>query len=648
MANYYNITGYRNTGFDPYNLPFSREVFSQPYFTDPNNYFQMNGIAVKRDDLMGLRYIDLPGSVKDLRGSQINAPNSTGTHGPNGPWYKLENVDYLRIARTGYPDDEDFIDISGNMSKPWETGIQVGFYFVTAVEPRARNVTRLYLELDVWTTCSDKLKITNGFKIQGPITDAEDAATFNTSPENIGLIYPMQSTDPKLVSEEFSTTDGSAIVVSPVDLLQYEIGETPYAIIAEAQSGEKETRALIKGINTQTLIALVTEPGEAQPPAYFDNSLGYYNLKSEKVKHNLNLLYSFGQLSLQNCYFVPPQFISGGQLPEDQISRLINSVNFYPSGIDKSFGTYPRKAQYFYRSAVLYNQASGEQNEQPLYNLENENIKIWALLTPGGYPIARFIGIKDCADPYSDIVKGTPWSTKALSLEGASGSVWSNINNSFNLQTQQLNEEKLSTQQKVNNLQLQNKQEDIDLQQNRNSFGIASQIVGLDLLGAAQNLQSSVHQTYTGQRDLNLEAAAQQKQNEYDAQALAQNRRMLEVQAVQSVMASPSLYFSPDINLGNIFGFRFYVYTKKEDPKDNQRLRDYFLRLGYSGLYKPLTMNEINIKQKVNYCRCVNVSVIHPDFPARIINRISEILSRGVFFWNVKPNQSEFNNNPDN
>ena len=648
MANYYNITGYRNTGFDPYNLPFSREVFAQPYFTDPNNYFQMNGIAVKRDDLMGLRYIDLPGSVKDLRGSQINAPNSTGTHGPNGPWYKLENVDYLRISRTGYPDDEDFIDISGNMSKPWEAGIQVGFYFVTAVEPRARNVTRLYLELDVWTTCSDKLEITNGFKIQGPITDAEDAATFNTSPENIGLIYPMQSTDPKLVSEEFSTTDGSAIVVSPVDLLQYEIGETPEAIIAEAESGEKETRALIKGIQTQTSIVLVTEAGEAQSPAFFDNSLGYYNLKSEKVKHNLNLLYSFGQLSLQNCYFVPPQFILGGQLPEDQISILMNSVNFYPSGIDKSFGTYPRKAQYFYRSAVLYNQASGEQNEQPLYNLENENIKIWALLTPGGYPIARFIGIKDCPDPYTDIVKGTPWSTKALSLEGASGSVWSNINNSFNLQTQQLNEEKLATQQKVNNLQLQNKQEDINLQQNRNSLGIASQIVGLDLLGAAQNLQSSVHQTYTDQRDLNLEAAAQQKQNEYDSQALEQNRRMLEVQAVQSVMASPSLYFSPDINLGNIFGFRFYVYTKKEDPKDNQRLRDYFLRLGYSGLYKPLTMNEINIKQKVNYCRCVNVSVIHPDFPARIINRISEILSRGVFFWNVKPNQSEFNNNPDN
>lgn len=648
MANYYNVTGYRNTGFDPYNLPFSREVFSQPYFTNPDNYFQMNGIAVKRDDLIGLRYIDLPGSVKDLRGSQINAPNSTGAHGPNGPWYKLENVDYLRISRTGYPDDEDFIDISGNMSKPWETGIQVGFYFVTAIEPKARNVTRLYLELDVWTTCSDKLEITNGFKIQGPITDEEDSETFNTSPENIGLIYPMETTQPKLVSEEFSVTDGSAIVVSPVDLLQYQIGETPEAIIAEAKSGEKETRALIKGIDTITRIGLKTETGESNSPAFFDNSLGYFNLKSEQVKYNINLLYSFGQLSLQNCYYIPPQFIDTGQLPENRIQSLLNSVKFYPSGIDKSFGTYPRKAQYFYRSAVLYNQASGEQNEQPLYNLENENVKVWALLTPGGYPIARFIGIKDCADPYSDIVKGTPWSTKALSLEGASGSIWSNISNSMNLQTQQLNEEKLATQQKVNNLQLQYKQEDIDLQNEQDSFKIAGQVVGLDLLGAAQGLQATVFQTYSDQRDLNLEAAAQQKQNEYDAQALAQNRRMLEVQSVQSIMASPSLYFSPDINLGNIFGFRFYVYTKKEDPKDNQRLRDYFLRLGYSGLYKPLTMNEINIKQKVNYCRCVNVSVIHPDFPGRIINRIPEILSRGVFFWNIKPDQSAFSNNPDN
>ena len=207
MANYYNVTGWKHTGFDYYNRPFSREVLNGEYFTSAHNYFQMNGVAVKRDDTAGLTYIDLQGSVKDERGTQVNPPNATGVLGPGGPWYSWEEVDYIRLVRTGYPGDEDFVDITGYQKDPWnapkEGKLYIAYYFVTGLEARARNVTRIYLALDEWTTmgASDELEIESGFKIRGHITEAEDASGYNLSPEAVSLIEPLETKSVGYVNE---------------------------------------------------------------------------------------------------------------------------------------------------------------------------------------------------------------------------------------------------------------------------------------------------------------------------------------------------------------------------------------------------------------------------------------------------------------
>ncbi len=72
MANYYNVRGWKHTGFNYQNRPKNRSVLNGAYFTNSNNYFTLNGIAVKRDAFEDLNYIDLQGSVKDSAGTQMD------------------------------------------------------------------------------------------------------------------------------------------------------------------------------------------------------------------------------------------------------------------------------------------------------------------------------------------------------------------------------------------------------------------------------------------------------------------------------------------------------------------------------------------------------------------------------------------------
>ena len=198
MANYYNVCAWKRTGFDPLNRPYSRDVLNNEEFLSNALYCQTDGISLGRTTMEGLITLKVPGSVKDIKGTQQNDPNSTGTHGPKGPFYSWEEVDYVRITRTGYPGDDDYVDISGNQRDPWNAPHEgaklfIGYYFVTGMEPVARNVTRLYLTMDYWTTCgaADELEIESGFKIAGHITEAEDASSYNLYPSSIGLLEPL-------------------------------------------------------------------------------------------------------------------------------------------------------------------------------------------------------------------------------------------------------------------------------------------------------------------------------------------------------------------------------------------------------------------------------------------------------------------------
>ena len=225
MANYYNATIYRNTGFTAIHRPARRSVLEG--ITD-KSYVQ--GIVVKRAEMPAIGYIDIQGSVKDVKGEQFNAPNSTGSHGPDGPFYNLEQADYIRLVRTGYPGDPDFIDISNNMTDPWNSPktaeqkpLRVGYYFITGLEPLARNVTRVYLSYDYWLSAGglDEVNL-SGYKIRGHITDAEDAAGYNMVEEGVSLTKPLEIANYNNVGLTCINANNKVIIATAADLAAIE------------------------------------------------------------------------------------------------------------------------------------------------------------------------------------------------------------------------------------------------------------------------------------------------------------------------------------------------------------------------------------------------------------------------------------------
>lgn len=675
MANYYNVTAWKNTGFDYMNRPATREVLEGEYFKTSGNYVQFKGVAVKRDDIMGLQYIDLQGSVKDLRGDQVNAPNSTGTHGPDGPWYRLEAIDYLRLVRTGYPGDVDFVDISGNMSDPWNatgaegTHPQVYYFFVTGLQPMARNVTRLYLLLDTWTTLGgeSELEIESGFKIRGHITEAEDAAGYNLAPENIGLLEPLNL----IAKEELEYGTGSAekvkdFYVSSIDLTQYGPENDVSAFLAQAEGGQAVAFPKILAVTDPTSIGIGWDNPDPDSGAItrFKTIFGYgfFDPSNLRVQNTISVLYSAGQLELQDSYSIPEKYIS--HIDDDGNGRYTGFVNNHfdvEPNIQQDISGYPRKADYYYGQEVVFSQLSGDMNIQPFYNLTNRNIIIWANLAPGGYPSARFAGIKDHYYIFDQSVMGMTWMKKAVILEGASGSMWAHIG--YELQHQLL-------QSQMNKMIADNKTQSQLLPSQLYSgawnaiFGGVNQGLGYandeaaakkagtqlsfgqevaanaGFLGAAISGAGSL-----AQQDANIQSYLNNQEFKEKSWKMATQQAI--AQYNEATFQAPYTDFVPDMNYQMYIPNDFERYIINTGSKDRQRLKNYFLRYGYNGLYKPLTWDEINVKQRVNYIEAESVCVRHPIYPMRVTAEINNILQTGIFLWNEKPNQAAFSNNPD-
>lgn len=656
MANYYNVTGWKHTGFDYYNRPFSREVLNGDYFTSVNNYFQMNGVAVKRDDTAGLSYIDLQGSVKDERGTQVNPPNATGILGPGGPWYSWEEVDYIRLVRTGYPGDEDFVDISGNQKDPWnapkEGKLFVSYYFVTGMEARARNVTRIYLMLDEWTTMggASELEIETGFKIRGHITEAEDAASYNLAPEQISLIEPLEvkSFSDVYVGEELEDKE---FVVSQTDLTQYSEEQTVDAFVAQGVNGQATVFPAVQAVSGNTKIT-VYAPYDYASREINVQGYGIYERDNVRVQHNMSVLFSAGQLELQDSYTIPGEYL-GAAIPDSngRIMSIFNKSKTVTNPTTRDITGYPRKADYLFGQDVLLAKLTGEMCAMNFYDVSDRNIAIWAIMTPGGTPIARFKSIREHPYVYDQCVKGAPWMKNAVVMQGASGSMWNQLNNSFAQQTQTraVAENKVRNNTETARLTARGAKAVADTAISAgsavSSAGSVSNLFsgGKESWAAAQGAANAIYDA----ANLGIDIYAEAKGREFKEQSLEQAQNQLNMSLAQADFQAPYANFVPDLN-GYVFERNaFFAYVINTSAKDRQRLKNYFLRYGYNGLYKPLTWDEINVKEKVNYIQCEGVCLKHSYYPMRMTSVTSSLLSQGLFLWNEKPSQAAFANNPD-
>lgn len=656
MANYYNLTGWKHTGFDWNNRPFSRDVLSTDYFTNSTNYFQMKGVVVKRDDMSGLSYVDLPGSVKDIKGDQVNAPNSVGTHGPGGPFYSWEEVDYIRLVRTGYPGDEDFIDISGNQLDPWnapkgEGKLYIAYYFVVGMDPLARNVTRLYLTMDDWTTqgASDELIIETGYKIRGPITDAEDAAGYNLAGEGIGIIEPLEVKAHGMLNISESgegTVANNEFIVSSIDLLTNSPEGSMSGLTVTTTDGDRFVIPQIVPAQHDSIMYL-NEPGATSPKSYLLIGQNFFNPKNAKVMYNLSCLQSAGQLELQDSYIIPKKYLKNAVDNNGVYSGLSNAVHSIKPPVARDIGSYPRKADYLFGQEVLYSEASGDTNIQPFSEVADDTINVWAVVGPSGCPYARFANIRSHAYLYDQSVQGMTWLKKAVTLQGASGTMWAQIQNAFAKGS-------LARAESAN--EIANFLENRDWKQNKDPFSFWGTNRALDnavgtsgssfiegILNAPAEI-TSPFPVLNRTDDKNIIAMRQ----ELRAKELKNAGVQAEIDLARAKTAPPYVSFVPDPSMGMFTGNGFGVYIVNTTAKDRERLKNFFRRYGYSGLYTPLTWQNINIKRRVNFIQAEGVCLKHARYPMRDTMRVSKLLEQGLFLWNEQPNQTAFADNADN
>lgn len=645
MANYYNLTAWKHTGFDFLNRPYNRDVLNSPYFTDSNNYIQMKGIAVKRDDSSGVTYIDLQGSVKDLAGEQINSPNVTGSLGGGGPWYSWEEVDYIRLSRTGYPGEPDFLDISDNQTDPWNTAhagakpVYVSYYFVTGLVPLARNVTRLLLQCDYWLTMggADELEIEAGYKTRGHITDAEDSAEYNEASEDIGVIHPLIAIGNEILNEDTSGTS-QRVIVSTVDLTALTNDGATMEPITITAGNMVYAIPKIVGAGNYGHIELV-EPG-GKKRLFFLKDIGLFNPNETIVANGLAALYSAGQLELSDSYAIPSQFLDTISETNGKYAILANSVQSKTLTVGKDIGTYPRKADYMYGSMVLYNVGSGGQNIQKFSAITDSTVNIWAAVSPTGNPYARFSGIKAHPYIYDQVVAGMTWVKNAIVMQGASGSLWAQISYAYQ---QGANARDVATNAlSRQSSELNFAQSLVNSATGAVTGGTLRAMVG-DIYGAAANvLQSGSNILFASKQQ---EIA--RTQSDVSLAGIQEQARQNKAVFAKNTNVAPYADFMPDINKALFTGNEFGVTVINTDSDDRVRLKDYFRRYGYRGLYKPLTWDSIHVKSRVNYIEAENVVLKHAHYPLRDTAKCARLLEQGLFLWNERPNNAAFSEQGD-
>lgn len=652
MANYYNLRAWKRTGFDRMNRPYDRSVLTQSYFTDPSKYIQLKGIVVKRDDMSGLAYIDLQGSVKDIKGEQVNAPNATGPQGPGGPWYSWEEVDYVCLVRTGYPNDEDYVDVSGNVLDPWEIDVTGGklfisYYFVTGLTPIARNVTRVWLEEDYWLTMggASELEIETGFKVRGHITEAEDAAEYNTAAEPIGLIHPLETIAHETLEIPETGTDiaNNEFLVSSVDLLANSEDDNIAALTVTTSDGASYAIPKIQAATRAQNLAL-REPG-GNISYYAMSGQGVYNPANSKVLFNLTSLYSAGQLELQDSYIVPKKYLNQAQDVGGAYTVMMNAVHEIVPKIAPDISEYPRKADYMFGQLVLYSDSVGTMDIENFSEVSDRTVQVWALIGASGTPYARFKTIKEHPYLYDKAIQGMPWVKKAITLQGASGSLWTQINSEMAQASNALAQANIDLANASADIQYK-RNDPLGLQGTGNIItqAVAAGVSGQTPPGAALKIAGSPFDYYNYQKDRELQLEARRFTQSAQDLKIAQTRQ----DYMRNMTGQPYVSFTPDISRCLFSDNGFNVYIVNSGAADRARLRHYFRRYGYSGLYTPLTWETINVKNKVNFIQAEGVVLKHHHYPMRDVQQTAALLEQGLFLWHERPNAAAFETNADN
>ena len=296
----------------------------------------------------------------------------------------------------------------------------------------------------------------------------------------------------------------------------------------------------------------------------------------------------------------------------------------------------------------------------PFEDLTDDTVDMWAICTPSGTPYGRFRGIKSHPYKYDKCVQGMTWLKSAVVLQGASGSMWNQIANGFAQQSldRSIAENKVANTVQTGRFIAQGAKLAADTAIGIGSAASSGVSASNILKGGKETWEAAaaVADTAYNVANLGIDIYADVKSRQFREQSLEQSQNQLNASIAQQNAAAPYASFLPDLGRlafsddgqGAGSDNRFGVYVINTGAKDRQRLKNYFKRFGYNGLYKRLTWAEVNIKKRVNFIQCEGVCLKHSHYPMRMTAKTASLLANGLFLWNEKPNQAAFDDNTDN
>lgn len=630
-----SVTVYFNTGFNGIDIPASpavlanasKQVFSDVYFV--------------RED------IDKP-SIR------VKASYDT-----------LSAVDYCKISTTG-----------GDR------------YFFASPSALAKGVTLLTLDLDALLTMGGASNLTyiSGWQERGHISKNDDELFGNIATEDWVPSQPLENKNMQAITVTSTATRDLDIVMSNVDISALGVTNITQDVIEGIAQGTVDPVMYFPMITTvsQSTGFYIYDFTESNEKSFTLPNTGAFDPTVLNVKQGIQKLFSCGQLQLQASYQIPKEYVSGsfgvqaGQYTnihgihgENLISRVPfeYSISGYTPKNKKVFATY--------RNIALVNLGSGDMSiKEPAEIYDGSasapSVRIWSDVSSTGKPYARFKYIKGNPVQYADCVRGLQWANSQIVLEGASGSVWNSINNAFANQ-------QLQRQQSMNlfNQSVGLQQGQIEAQKMAiSAYGSAAQ-GGIGILDAIMSpipmtggKTPMVDYNAMGNRAIGglrqgasmIQDAAMLQQNLAslnNSMNALQSRTAMENQNIQNQInqnsvglirsnnvVAPSVYFTPEQNLG-LYGYnRFVIYEVRKSDDDLKSEDMYYQRYGYNGLHRPLTQQCFNERQYYCFVQAFDVNLKGAqEFGLRVRSKAIAQLNKGVRVWKVLPDAAYYETN---
>lgn len=682
----YTLTAYFNTGFNGFDIPASGAVLDSV------------GVVKKvYNDTYYLREdIDLPSiSINDN-------------------YHELVDVDYVKLVSNDNP--------------------STVFYYFASPRSAAGNTTILDLELDALTTMggAPNLNYISGWQVRGHVSKLEDVLFSNVASEDWVPSQPLKTTNYTQITDGSSPSAGThpsddlQIIISNIalDVLGKRTDLTYNNIVDIIAGGsyDKETGTIneadiyipkLEMTPYSTIFNMKTmgQNGNVEVQSVSIPNTCAYDATNPVIKKGIEILYSCGQLQLQGSYTVPKDLIlwhgtapGGGEThyteaTEDGRYIVISGYTFLYEANDFPFEYQyqdylpkNKKVYSMYRSISLQNMASGGIITKPIYELsytdhsqagdplyQHPVISVWSDPVSTGKPVAKFMS--DVASPvvFADTVSGSQWLNSQLVMEGASGSLWNSLNNSFNQQVID-KEGQLATILQLKGDDISSRNRDLaQMRYDNYGFSLGAKIVGAASLaglslvggtgvsvggqvvsGAASGFAKKAMQGAGGLAgsigsplSISLNEATMQANIDNIKDMMAMNAQSYEKNKDLSVqranelelgmiknnnIVAPTSMFVPQPNLA-MYGYNnFIIYETKLQKDDLISLDQYFQRFGYNGLHKPLTANSFNCREYYCFVQAFDINLKSgTGYGMRVRNKAISQLNNGVRVWKVLP-----------